>query len=1507
MKLLEKFKSHLISKKSKPSKVTIKNYLSDVRKFIQWFENQSHTSFNPKKITIETINFYKTYLNSKEIPVNSIERYLSSLRRFFSFLMQENLIIINPFNQEIDSKKLIKNQPGLDQFKIYLLSNNISKLTIKNYLMDIRQFLAWLEKIIKPAQSADILKEINELVIDEYRDRLLYQARMSPASVNRKLSSLRKYTGWLGNNDIKIKKVTLTKNLKTTGSNTINKLELFQKLGEQNNKKIHENVEKHNTQPQFNLIDFTITLPIVRALEKLEFFAWKIKGAEVFTPTQGNPQKNPSPQYHYETIKNIHNISKSVYSPLKISTKSLPRHQKIYFHLRHTRPKWYKKYHSYAIAHYFHAAILIIFTTATGAAIYNSFYENSPQQKTVFASPPWIKPRILAFQGKLSDANNNPITTTTPLRFTIYNSQSSSGSALLWQEVQAVNPDTDGMFKTQIGQKNPISSSIFSGNPALYLGMTVGNDKELQPRQEFATVSYSNDAQQLQGLLPITKTGAGTNNVILALDSAGNLSIGGKASPTFEASGGQFTISGKTLLLTSVAGSDGSIKIAPDGNGIIDLQKPLQNTTNNNNIESAQGAVEIDDLLAILATSSGQSAFTINQNSTGPLISASTSGTAMFTLENNGTGIFAGNLFINGDSLISTNTSFNLLNTDIINLNIGNAATNISLGASTGSTTINNTLITSDINPLNTGAYNLGSSENRWNNAYIDNLYTSEIATVSGFWQRNKGTVSPFNPTDNLIIAGTATGDAKFQIFGSGTNAGTASTSGQLTFTNNSQVNLLNNTSLGFYNSISGDTGINSANPSLYLASNGNIGIGTNNPTAKLQVKGDIRGQTIYATTTQLQQADLAENYISAQFLEAGDIIMPEGKGNNLAVTKTTKSYEPKTLGIVSTKPGIILNSDARADNAHPYVIPIALSGRVPVKVTTQNGPIQAGDYLTTSGIPGVSMKAIDKGMVIGKALEDYTNPDPNTIGKILLFANLSFYDPSNSTGYYKAYNPQDNYNALPSLIQTLTQAVISNIQVGFIQAQKTVTDSLTVTTENITIGSQTLKEYITEIIQKTIQSQIKNELANSQLSTLNSQLSTNLLSPLASESAIVLKLDHSLSATETGQLSPSNATPSATYITNVTNIYNAITATSGASLNIASNSAKPGAAEQGVDWRPDLYLATNSALLSSPAASNSALPDIPAASDSAKPDTNLYHASNSALQNTLQNQSILDLIEKNPQITNDYANLSSLSGLLTYIPNLNNLSTHPSTFNSQLSTLQVLGPSTLSDVAIVGNLNVGGSLILADNAINTLGSNLELQPLRQGNLSVMGGLLTIDTNGNLKALGNADFAKNVTIKGKLTAGIIAPVPNSDLIIQLDNNQNNPQLSTFNSQLSIRNASGSSVLAVNQLGDIKASGSGFFSSLAAKSFNIVRGAQADTSLVQTTASSSAGTAVITAYETERTIMSPFVTKDSLIYLTAASNTQGLIPYIARQTEKDFTIAIPYVVNKDIKINWWIIN
>jgi hypothetical protein len=65
-------------------------------------------------------------------------------------------------------------------------------------------------------------------------------------------------------------------------------------------------------------------------------------------------------------------------------------------------------------------------------------------------------------------------------------------------------------------------------------------------------------------------------------------------------------------------------------------------------------------------------------------------------------------------------------------------------------------------------------------------------------------------------------------------------------------------------------------------------------------------------------------------------------------VVKSSRKYDNKALGIISTRPGLVLGE---ADGSGKPVI-VGLAGRVPVKVTTRNGDIAPGDYITTSDIP---------------------------------------------------------------------------------------------------------------------------------------------------------------------------------------------------------------------------------------------------------------------------------------------------------------------------------------------------------------------------------------------------------------------------------------------------------------------------------------------------------------------------------------------------------------------------
>ena len=146
--------------------------------------------------------------------------------------------------------------------------------------------------------------------------------------------------------------------------------------------------------------------------------------------------------------------------------------------------------------------------------------------------------------------------------------------------------------------------------------------------------------------------------------------------------------------------------------------------------------------------------------------------------------------------------------------------------------------------------------------------------------------------------------------------------------------------------------------------------------------------------------ADLAEFYPASPAVglpEAGDVVTigptlgtyttADGTTHQaFSVVKADKAYDQKLIGVVSTKAWQVMGKDVLewADNA----VPVALTGRVPVKIATSSAEIKSGDFLTSSTEPGMAMKATGDGYTLGKALEDWT-PDSGK-ATILVFLNNS-------------------------------------------------------------------------------------------------------------------------------------------------------------------------------------------------------------------------------------------------------------------------------------------------------------------------------------------------------------------------------------------------------------------------------------------------------------------------------------------------------------------------------------
>ena len=111
---------------------------------------------------------------------------------------------------------------------------------------------------------------------------------------------------------------------------------------------------------------------------------------------------------------------------------------------------------------------------------------------------------------------------------------------------------------------------------------------------------------------------------------------------------------------------------------------------------------------------------------------------------------------------------------------------------------------------------------------------------------------------------------------------------------------------------------------------------------------------------------DYADRLPAASGMTPGDVV---AIGSNGIIRKTTRANDSAVAGVYSTKPGV----EGRDEAERRTTVPVALAGRIPVKVTTQNGPIRPGDLLVSSDVPGRAMRAPGSpapGTVIGKAME---------------------------------------------------------------------------------------------------------------------------------------------------------------------------------------------------------------------------------------------------------------------------------------------------------------------------------------------------------------------------------------------------------------------------------------------------------------------------------------------------------------------------------------------------------
>jgi F0F1-type ATP synthase membrane subunit c/vacuolar-type H+-ATPase subunit K len=120
--------------------------------------------------------------------------------------------------------------------------------------------------------------------------------------------------------------------------------------------------------------------------------------------------------------------------------------------------------------------------------------------------------------------------------------------------------------------------------------------------------------------------------------------------------------------------------------------------------------------------------------------------------------------------------------------------------------------------------------------------------------------------------------------------------------------------------------------------------------------------------------------------VKGGSIVSLSSSGKG-AVLSTTP-YDSQIMGVVSRDAAILIDTTNGKNG-----VPVISDGIVYILVSTQQGNIQRGDLLTSSTIPGVAVKAVHSGYVLGEALEGYSNPNPNQTDLIAADLNLHYFN----------------------------------------------------------------------------------------------------------------------------------------------------------------------------------------------------------------------------------------------------------------------------------------------------------------------------------------------------------------------------------------------------------------------------------------------------------------------------------------------------------------------------------
>jgi len=461
--------------------------------------------------------------------------------------------------------------------------------------------------------------------------------------------------------------------------------------------------------------------------------------------------------------------------------------------------------------------------------------------------------------------------------------------------------------------------------------------------------------------------------------------------------------------------------------------------------------------------------------------------------------------------------------------------------------------------------------------------------------------------------------------------------------------------------------------------------------------------------------ADLAEYYTVGdedQDIGAGDVVALTGQMDDQGVPILTKAHgatDPNLLGIISTQAGQTLG--IQADNRRL----LALAGRVPVKIDPSSAPINPGDGITASDMPGYARKAEPGETTIAKAFLPWSPGQGDTL---LVIVNNSASSQSTYLTDIEDYQLVKDAATNIWNVSNKTTGEIANDAGAFAN----------IIAANIQAGAITATDFATTNLNAGV-------ALIDHLTTNN--LAVNLISPIPSGTDVTVQIGSE--ATPSGQFVIQNASGSAV-----------------ASIDNLGNATFSGTLRAGTIYADQIIgteFATNSAQLQQ---IQDLLTQVQADQSTLK-DSLSWNASSASDSANLNNLAVSDLYITDQAAINSLSVTTNFSLGTDFVLGASNNSIDTLSAPLRIQSLAMAPVEIMNGLVTIdtqGNVNIAGNLFVAGR-INS--SGLTLSAINPTTATDSANLLSLkDVNGNevssINASGSAAF-NDLSTQGLTIAG----------------------------------------------------------------------------------------------------------------------------------------------------------